>query len=200
MGNPGVIWNFVPYCPANEGAPDFVGSDLGAAYNRYIEPLPSGDWACFLDHDVMQTTRKWYRLLEQATVALPGAGAFVATASRLNPTLSGWQMAGLEFSDCDDIVRHWREGERRYQHYGAAAVDVTDIEDKKPCAPLSGAGFCVSVDAWRAVGGAPSGFAQVDWRIHRLLREGGYRIYHLPGWYIYHWFKRVLDLSDAPDA
>jgi GT2 family glycosyltransferase len=187
-----MIWNFVPYCPLNEGAEGVVGKDLGTMYNRYIEPVPAGDWACFLDHDVMQTTRYWYRLLEQATKALPDAGVFVAATNRLNPLRSAWQMAGEALETCDDITVHWQEGHARYSKYGAEVVDVTDIEDSSSLVvPLSGTAFCVSVDAWRAVGGAPSGFTQVDWRIHRRMREGGYRVYLLPGWYVYHWFRRI---------
>ena len=34
--------------------------NLGAAYNRFVEYIPRGDWACFIDHDAMFTTNDWF--------------------------------------------------------------------------------------------------------------------------------------------
>jgi len=180
-----MIWTCIPYCPRDVAD----GADLGWAYNAFADRFPDTDWMCVLDHDVWQTTKSWYRVLEQAVAAHPAAGAFVATVSRLNPDKSGWQMSGPELADADSYRFHWEAGHARLRGFGAKAIDVTDIE-QQGWKPLSGAAFCVSLAAWRAIGGAPSGFSQVDWAIHRRLRAAGFKVYHLPGWLVGHHFNR----------
>lgn len=177
-----MIWVCTPYARDDT-------RDLGTAYNDYMTRFPDADWVCFLDHDVTQTHKQWYHLLEWSVAhTKPEDGAFVATVSRLNPAKSSWQMAGEALRQEPDIRAHWEEGARRHKEFGAFRVDVTDIE-AQGFKPLSGAAFCVRVQAWRAMGGAPEGFLQVDWAIHRQLKAAGYRIYHLPGWYVFHWFN-----------
>ena len=53
-----MIYTHIPYAPKESD------KNIGFAYNKFMEMLPSeGDWGCFLDHDAMFTTKSWYKQL-----------------------------------------------------------------------------------------------------------------------------------------
>lgn len=194
-----MIWNFVPYCPREMGDPH--GCDLGFTYNAYMDLIPEDDWACFMDHDTLVTSRSWYRVLEAAVESEPDAGAFVAVTNRLVKARSGWQMAPEADHDNHDVIYHWKIGYLRERKYGASLQDVTDIESKGRYKPFSGFFFCVSKKTWIAMGGCKKhDFCSVDHYLHREIKKTGKKVYLLNGIYLYHWYRCDEKLSDMSHA
>lgn len=153
--------------------------DLGRAYDRIMERLADEDWACFLDHDAMFTTRRWYAQLVKAIEARPNAGAFTAVTNRIG---CRYQLADVSQKN-HDVLYHRKQGQRLLRRHGTRLVDVTDEE------PLSGVVICIAKKVWKKIGGFASGFFGVDNQLHWDLRRAGYRIYLLPGLYVYHFYR-----------
>jgi GT2 family glycosyltransferase len=185
---------------SNEGEPR--GGDLGHAYSKNMRLIGVDDWAVFQDHDAMPCNRRWFDLIEDAIAQEPEAGAFVAVTNRLDRAKSDWQMTLEEEvrTDENDMHEHWRVGLSRRERFEGELVDVTDIEDVGVSRPFSGFSFAISRRTWDEIDGWNlHGFYQVDWAIHRRIRELGRRIFLIPAWYVYHWFRWDKTLSKIND-
>lgn len=169
--------------------PFALDRNLGAAYNRAMDLIPEGEWACFLDHDMMLTTRQWYAQLVEAVTFRPEAGAFVAMTNRIG---AFWQQTGDK--QCHDIAAH-----REYGRQRMAVRSLLDITDTKG---FGGVLFCLSKAAWREAGGFADGLLCVDHSIHFRLRAAGRRIYLMENLYVYHWRRAFGDElpADTPRA
>jgi len=89
------IYYFTPYS---------LDKNLGAAYNQYMELLPSDDdWACFLDGDTMFLTFDWGHLIQNAVESHPEAGMFTCYTNRVN---NPNQCYRKYFSENRNIVAH----------------------------------------------------------------------------------------------
>ena len=155
--------------------PFALDRNLGAAYNQAMALLPDAAWACFIDHDAMQTTREWYRLLHEAVTFKPDAGAFVAVTNRID---APWQRAQEADPDNHDIGYHTAIGLARLKT--RTLLDITDTKG------FGGVCFALSKAAWREAGGFANGLLCVDHSIHFRLRATGRRIYLLENLYCYH--------------
>lgn len=160
------LWPMTPFA---------LDRNLGRAYNEAMEILPSGDWACFLDHDAMQTTRDWFRLLVDAIAFKPETGAFVAVTNRID---AFWQRAEESDSENHDIGYHTRIGLARLKR--RSLLDITETKG------FGGVCFAVSKRAWADAGGFADGLLCVDHSLHFGLRQAGYRVYLLEALYCYH--------------
>lgn len=165
--------------------------NLGAAYNEAMELLPEGDWAVLLDHDMMLTTREWYRQLHEVIAFKPDAGCFTAVTNRIG---AKWQRAEESSRGCHDMVTH--------RAIGAARLDQRWLKDITDTKGFGGVLMCLSKTAWRAAGGFADGLLCVDHSIHFRLRDAGYRIYLLESLYVYHWRRALGDElpEDTPRA
>lgn len=146
--------------------------NLGAAYNKAMLSVPDDGWGCLLDHDIMFTTRTWYRQLEEA-IAVQPAGSFTAGTNRIR---SKWQTVAVSG---DDIGHHRRIGESM-----AAKRTLLDVTDT---AGWGGVLMLVSKASWRAAGGFPDGLFCVDHLFHFALKAAGRRVWLIEGLYVYHW-------------
>lgn len=149
--------------------------NLGAAYNRAMGLIPEGDWACFLDHDILLTTREWYRQLDEAVRFKPDAGAFVAVTNRID---AAWQRAAETDRDNHDVGYHTAAGVARLAR--RTLLDITETKG------FGGVLFAVSKQAWREAGGFAPGLLCVDHSLHFGLQRVGRRIYLLESLYVYH--------------
>lgn len=165
--------------------------NLGAAYNAAMAAVPDDGWACFLDHDMMLTTREWYRQLEEAITFRPNAGAFVAVTNRIG---AFWQRAQETDVNNHDVAYHRAIGHQRLQQ--RTLLDVTRTQG------FGGVLFCLSKRSWQEVGGFVDGLLCVDHRMHFALRDAGKRIYLLESLYVYHWRRAFGDElpADVPRA
>lgn len=161
-----------------------VESDLGRAYNEAMERLRDDDWAAFLDHDAMFTTRDWYKQIVQAIEVNPAAGAFTAVTNRIG---TAYQLAKGIGWDNHQVAAHRLLGGRLLEKYGHTVRDITQGP------PLSGVVIVISKKSWLKIGKFKSGFLGVDNRMHYDLRDAGYKIFLLPGLYVYHWYRADND-------
>lgn len=163
--------------------------NLGKAYNECMAILPDDAWACFMDHDMMLTTREWYRQLEEAIAFKPEAGAFVAMTNRI---AAPWQRVGERESH--DIKRHRDFGTERLKV--RTLLDITDTKG------WGGVLFALSKATWREVGGFVDGMACVDHCMHFAIQKTGKRIYLVEGLFVYHWRRAFGDNipANAPIA
>lgn len=165
--------------------------NLGAAYNRTMDDLPDGGWACLLDHDVMFTTSSWYRQLREAAAAEP-RGSFTAVANRMR---ARWQVAPEVDKRSDDISYHRAVGSDRVKNRDL--LDVTDTGG------WGGLLMLVSKAAWQDAGGFADGLWCIDHMFHYALRAAGRRLYLIEGLYLYHFRASSSDremLRSAPRA
>lgn len=166
--------------------PFALDRNLGAAYNRAMELIGEDDWACFIDHDAMLTTREWYRQIHEAVLFRPQAGAFVAVTNRIDAV---WQRAGESDRENHDIGYHTAIGLERLKR--RTLLDITETKG------FGGVCFTVSKRGWREAGGFADGLLCVDHSIHFGLRRAGRRIYLLEGLYVYH--RRRAFVGPLPD-
>lgn len=152
--------------------------DLGHAYNEIMGRLSPGDWACFLDHDAVFTTRDWYKQILDAIAAYPEAGLFTAVTNRIGRKSQIPPGAPTGH----DMAEHRKFGAELADKHGHTAKDITRES------PLSGVVMILSVETWRKMGGFASGFFGVDNRAHRDVARFA-RVMLLPGLYVYHWYR-----------
>jgi len=164
--------------------------NLGAAYNEAMSLLGPDDWACFLDHDAIWTTRRWYAQLQETALALPDAGVVTAIQSR---GWQSWQVGPDQGSH--DMAQHRRIGAR-------LAEDVRTLLDVTDNSGIAGVVMLLSRRAWERAGGFPDGMYCVDHAMHFRLRAAGLRVYVHQGLYVYHWRRANGDAppADAPTA
>ncbi len=195
-----MIYTFVAYAPQGHAM------DLGWSYNRYMELLPSKeDWACFLDHDAMFTTREWYGQLNDIICANPDAGCFTAMTNRIgNATqVHGYDARLLEgkknrlkahFEILDS--RHTNHDVQHHREVGRQLAECsrTDVQELAPETPMSGVLILTQKAVWQRVPFV-SGFLGVDRQYHLDCLRAGYKVYLMRGVYIYHWYRGDGDLS-----
>lgn len=163
--------------------------NLGAAYNRAMALIPDGDWACFLDHDMMWTTRAWYPQIAECIRVVPTAGAFTAMTNRI---AAPWQQIGDRASH--DVAKH--------RAFGAERLKVRTLLDITCTKGFGGVVTVLSKRAWQDVGGFVDGLLCVDHHLHFALAAKGYRNWLIEGLYVYHWRRAYGDElpADAPRA
>lgn len=153
--------------------------NLGNAYNEVMARLYINDWACFIDHDALFTTREWYQQLTLAIESYPLAGMFTAVTNRVgNPS-----QVPLDCPIGHNMLDHFMYGKRLYNRYGSLAHDITRGR------LISGVLMCLSKRTWLDMGKFKSGFLGVDNRAHKDIAALGRSVYILPGLYLYHWYR-----------
>ena len=166
--------------------PYALDRNLGRAYNEAMALLPADAWAIFLDHDGLQTTREWFRIVAEAIAFKPAAGVFVAVTNRID---APWQRAPESDPENHDIGYHTTIGRNRL--FCRTLLDVTDTKG------WGGVAFALSREAWQRAGGFADGLLCVDHSMHFGLRAAGYRNYLLESWYVYH--RRRAFVGKLPD-
>ena len=176
------------------GIPYAEDFNLGAAHNQFFDRLREDDWGCVVDHDVMFTTKDWYRQLIAAIQQEP-EGCFSGVTNRIK---CPFQIVedGAHMKD-HDMTSNRARGAKLLAQYGSDLLDVTD-EIRTP----SGFLMCLSKKAWRDMGGFPNGYHLMDKRTWQALRLVGRRLYILRGLYLYHWHRGGGPQAEeiAPDA
>lgn len=169
--------------------PFALDMNLGGAYNDAMRLLGPEDWAVFLDHDAMWTTRLWFSQIEEAIHFQPTAGAFTCKTNRI---ASPWQKSGN--ADDHDVASNRRWGMAQTKH--RTLLDVTETNG------MGGVVIVISRRAWEAAGGFVPGMMCVDHMMHFALRRAGLRVYCIEGLYVYHWRRAFGDgpPENAPRA
>jgi GT2 family glycosyltransferase len=164
--------------------------DLARAYDEAFERLRDDDWACFVDHDAMFTTYDWFRQLARVVEAAPpSTGMVTAVTNRIGCV----HQRAPGAPRTHDYAEHRRFGAELAERHGDRLSDVTHLS------PISGVVMLIPKRAWAAIGRPPSGFLGVDNWIHLSMRKAGWRVFLMPGLYVYHWYRAdgAEHLSDA---
>lgn len=159
-----MIHTFVPFD---------LDRNLGGAYNSCMELIGENDWAVFLDHDAMFTTREWFRQITEAVAFQPDA-MFVGMCNRI---AAPWQQIGPK--DNHDIAVHRAFGKERLKERTLLNITFT-----------KGAGGVVQVVSkrgWRNAGGYLPGMFCVDHMMQFGHRKAGREVWMIDGLYLYHW-------------
>jgi GT2 family glycosyltransferase len=161
-------------------APFDNGKNIGREYNRIMSET-SEEWVGFQDHDTMFLTHCWKKQFEHAIENADNPGIISCMTNRIGCPL---QRASEVDRNNHDIVYHRRIAEERYVEHGNKLIDITDSRFN-PSALI----FVTSKKVWSEVGGFKDGFLGVDTTYAGLVKKAGYKIYLMPGLYIYHWYR-----------
>jgi GT2 family glycosyltransferase len=171
-----MIHTYIPYAPKS------MDKNIGAVYNNFMNIIPEGDWACFLDHDAMFTTLDWYKQLENIVEGLsfshPDAGLLTVCTNRIGNFEQ--RVEGIEPQN-HDIYHHRKIGKQRQTEYGSSLRECEYL--------MSGVVILISKEVWKKTSGFTDGFLSVDNDIDRKIRELGYKSYIMDGVYCYHWYR-----------
>lgn len=148
--------------------------NLGRAYNRAMGRLGEDDWALFLDHDAMWTTRDWYRQCEEAVGFQPRA-LFTAVTNRI---ASPWQRASEAGTTSDDIKHHRLIGSERLKRRTLLDISCTK--------GFGGVVMLMSRQNWAEIGGFVDGMGCVDHMAFFSTVATGRPVYLIEGLYVYH--------------
>lgn len=160
------LWPMTPFA---------LDRNLGSAYNEAMALIPDGDGCIFIDHDVLITTRDWYRHVVEAVNFQPDGGAFVAVTNRIDAV---WQRAEESDRENHDVGYHTRIGLARESR--RTLLDITDTKG------FGGVLFAVTKAAWRDAGGFADGLLCVDHSLHFGIQRAGRRVYLMENVYVYH--------------
>lgn len=159
-----------------EGNNFFV--NLGFAYNRAMKL--SKDWVLFLDQDVFLINRDWYKIALNAIDQVGHEAGFITcVTNRIGNTLQ--IVPGIRGLP-DDLTMHDTISQERWEMYGNTVEDITDKTDK-----LSGFFILTHKQAWKDVGGFKEGQINAfDTAYCLSVKQAGYKLYLIPGLYVYH--------------
>lgn len=175
-----MIYTSMPYAPNKT-------KDLGQTYNKYFELLPhDSDWMCFIDHDIMLTTKYWYEQLEEFIKRYPDIGFFVTMTNRIaNETQL---KPGLDRNN-HDIKYHRDEGQKQFEIHG---YEIKILDDPKH--PISGFFMLIQKKVWQQIK-FKSGFLLTDQKFFRECLKHNIKVGLMEGLYIYHWYRGDHDRS-----
>lgn len=170
----------IPYCPATEGAVPEPGKDFGYAINQFFDRLRDDDWGLVLDHDLMFTTRDWYRRLERAVAKYPDAGFFTLMRAPASEVTRYSEPKGID-SGSNDMAYHWKFGKRWSAETEGQIDDITGQD-------CTAGIFLMSKRVWTQVGGFDSGFKAefIDYKMHKKVVAAGLRAYLIRDVYLFH--------------
>jgi GT2 family glycosyltransferase len=181
-----MIYTHIPYTPNDKG------TDLGYAYNKFMEILPDDDdWGCFLDHDAMFTTHDWYNQLGEIIKCNPDIGIFGARTNRILPS---HQLVGNIDINNHDIKYHRVIG-LHLQKKWKTDVFVLD-SNKTHDIGFSGVVILIKKSVWEKIGGfKKEGFLGVDDEVRYRADECDQKIAIMNGVYVYHWYREGKPLG-----
>lgn len=174
-----MIYTNIPF------APESSGTNLGVAYNKFMEMLPNDDdWGCFLDHDAMFTTKDWYNQLENIIKKYPDIGAFGARTNRLNCT---YQVVGNIDVYKHDISYHRKIGKYIQTKY---YDDLLKVDKNTLQIGFSGVVILIKKSTWKQIDGFKTeGFNHVDNDLRYRIEAINQNLHIMNGIYVYHWYS-----------
>ena len=160
----------------------YYKGDLSKGYNNFMSKLDSGDWACFIDEDVLLcTSPNWYPTMEKIIYENPDGGLFTCVTNRIgNPE----QLIPSHNVNNHDITFHKKVGKELSDLHG------TSVKRARGWTSLLLA--LTSFDVWKKCGGfvkTEHGMLGVDNEYDKSVRNAGYVTYIMQGVYLYHWYR-----------
>lgn len=169
--------------------PYSITKNLGEAYNKTMQMIPDGDWACLCDYDTMFLTPDCGYILNTYAEMYPDFGLLTCLTNRIHP-LAFKQLYGGEVSEDDSILNHQKKAEIMKQNL----YKVNRVEHE-----VSGFLMLISKKTWQKVkfkeeNGRCLG---VDNTFCWNLLEKGEKIGVMLGMYLFHSYrlKNIKDKS-----
>ena len=158
-------------------------NDLAGAYNKVMEESTS-KWVLLLDHDVFLATNKdWYNILLKAISKLKDPDKVgMITCIRQDTFIDRPQCPDIPMSEATDNIRkHVVHSKNLYKKYG---ITLREVKVRH----LGGFFMLVNRDVWKNVKfrNKNKGIYFIDWDFAQRLLDNNYKIYVLPGLYLYH--------------
>ena len=176
-----MVYTHIPYTPKEHG------TNLGYAYNKFMEMLPNDDdWGCFVDHDAMFTTSTWYNQINDVINKNPEVGAFGARTNRVANT---FQLVGNIDIMSNNIEYHRKIGKHIQLKY---YEDLLCIEKNKRerLQGYSGVFILLKKSTWKTIKGFKTyGFTNVDNDFRARLHKNNIKFCIMNGLYLYHWYR-----------
>lgn len=175
-----MIYTHIAYAPIE------CGKNLGCAYNKFMETLPSeNDWACFLDHDAMFTTSDWYLQLNEIIKKNPSIEIFGARTNRIGRS---FHLVGNIDVNNHDIKYHRQIGEYIQKKWYSNCFVLENGKTEQ--GGFSGVVILIKKSAWRKMGGfLDNGFLGVDDNVRASANLNNIKIAIMNGVYVYHWYR-----------
>lgn len=165
-----------------------LDSNLGRAYNDFMKKVPENEWALFLDHDAMFTTKYWYRNLHEVIDNNKNYGLFYGMTNRIYPKNQKFK----DVSESNHDIRYHRQiGISAWNTYGSNVNDVSNSNKGFQ----SGVIILINKSTWNKVGGFVDGFLGVDNDIHKKCIDNNIKVGIMKGIYVYHWYRGDGDTS-----
>lgn len=162
----------------NVSIPYEPGEKLGRAYNRIMQESDH-EWNLLLDWDVLLLNPQWYTICQRAISYLEKtskpAGIITAMANNSPAVVQ----KSYNCPRTMDLVQHKRWAEALFQRH---QVTIREVE---PPYKFAGYFMLTNKTVWAASGGFPDEL-YVDYSYCRRVRNCGFKLYILPGLYVYH--------------
>jgi len=163
------IYYFTPYS---------LEKNLGAAYNHYMELLPSDeDWACFTDGDAMFLTPDWGHLIQNAVESHPETGMFTCYTNRVG---NKQQLYRGIFNENRDLLAH--------RNVAKVCHETGKNRTKELTRPISGIMMIIQKKTWRQFL-FKDGLLTVDNDISARLLQAGLKIRLIESIYMVHYYR-----------
>ena len=161
-----------------------LNGDISGAYNMAMA-ASNAEWVLLLDQDVFLCNPFWYQICLDAINTTPlNTGLITCMCNPLHGadkrTSEEAQQAEIEIRSTN-IEDHIRVAEKLYNKYKSTVQPVTTYK-------LAGYFMLVKKSIWEAVKfrSIGTGVLGTDWNYGKMLLSYGYKIYRMPGLYVYH--------------
>ena len=153
-------------------SPQRSDSNIGLAYNDFMQLLNSEDWAVFTDLDTCFLTREQPELIEQAIKEYPDTGMFVCYTNRLGQ----WDQL-LNIKDYNTDINYHIKIAKEQQELPFSVIPLKGLP--------SGMLMVIKKATWEKIGGFLDGF-HIDNNYGFRLLYKGYNILLIENLYIFH--------------
>ena len=168
-----VLHTYIPYSndPTNI-------TNLGKAYNSFMELVDDDCWVCFLDHDATFTVGDWHPHIVKTIQNNPEYGLLTCMTNRIG---NHDQKFDTVDENNHDISYHRMTGLKAQQQFGTRVDEALSL--------ISGVILVLNKKTWKATGGFENGFLGVDNCMHDACKANDIKVGVMRGTYVYHWYR-----------
>lgn len=149
---------------------------LAYAYNRAVSET-TAPWVLILDQDVFLCNPHWYDMCLGAIEQAPDAGLITCV---MNGCSDRPQRPDCEISKSTDLSVHEKLAREVYEKHNTNLIEINDSR-------VAGYFMLVNRKVWEQIKFEPKkGPYSVDNYYCERLLKSGYKIYLMPGLYVYH--------------
>lgn len=163
--------------------------NLGLAYNNAMQHIPSGDWACITDWDVLFLLPETIAHLNEYTRLFPDTGIFTCYGSRTHHINTGFQGLPSGPSDDRDMLNHINIAKKHTEQlYTVAQIDRF----------ISGFLMMIKKETWGKYKFVDNmKCLDVDNIYSNKILQNGLTIQRMNGIYVWHTYRLGKDIKDT---